>query len=159
MRYGANSTFLDLTQPYGKISRRPAAGPTLSFTQPDATPHSLHLNTLDALHHYETYNVIVSQPSKSSLPQVAYSDAPEAMAPLAQQAQAYHYYDPNLTAPEHPMGRTIFGLRRSTFWLCLVLIAVVIIAAVGGGVGGSIAVKNAKSVTLQPRLHWNHAGK
>ncbi|KAJ4293589.1 hypothetical protein N0V90_008872 [Kalmusia sp. IMI 367209] len=39
----------------------------------------------------------------------------------------------------------ICGVRRSTFWLAVVLAIVVIAAAVGGGVAGSLAVSNAKS--------------
>lgn len=40
--------------------------------------------------------------------------------------------------------RHICGLRSSTFWLALTLAAVIIAAAVGGGVGGSMAVAKAK---------------
>lgn len=40
--------------------------------------------------------------------------------------------------------RRICGLRRPTFFLTVALLAVIVIAAVGGGVGGSLAVKNAK---------------
>ena len=47
----------------------------------------------------------------------------------------------------HMLAKTpekrILGLHRSTFWLPVVLAIVVIAAAVGGGVGGSIAVTNA----------------
>lgn len=42
--------------------------------------------------------------------------------------------------------RTICGLQKKTFWLLLVLAIVVIGAAVGGGVGGAMAVNNAKYV-------------
>lgn len=41
-------------------------------------------------------------------------------------------------------GKRIMGLRKTTFWLLFALLVVVILAAVGGGVGGSLAVKNAK---------------
>ncbi|KAI1114777.1 hypothetical protein F5Y14DRAFT_412788 [Nemania sp. NC0429] len=40
--------------------------------------------------------------------------------------------------------RTIFGLRRPTFFLSLALVVVILAAAIGGGVGGSIAVQNAQ---------------
>ncbi|KAI0003427.1 hypothetical protein F4779DRAFT_602046 [Xylariaceae sp. FL0662B] len=43
-----------------------------------------------------------------------------------------------------PQERTICGLRRTTFFLLVALIIVIIAAAVGGGVGGSLAVQNAK---------------
>lgn len=36
------------------------------------------------------------------------------------------------------------GLRRSTFWLLAVLATITVLAAVGGSVGGSLAVANAK---------------
>ncbi|KAI1815818.1 hypothetical protein GGS20DRAFT_584112 [Poronia punctata] len=42
--------------------------------------------------------------------------------------------------------RTILGLRRPTFFLSVALAIVIIAAAVGGGVGGSMAVENAKNV-------------
>jgi hypothetical protein len=38
----------------------------------------------------------------------------------------------------------ILGLRRTTFTLATALVLVIIVAAVGGGVGGSMAVQNAK---------------
>ncbi|KAI0448804.1 hypothetical protein F5B21DRAFT_496364 [Xylaria acuta] len=41
--------------------------------------------------------------------------------------------------------RTIYGVRRATFFLSVALAVVIIAAAVGGGVGGSLAVQNAKS--------------
>lgn len=43
-----------------------------------------------------------------------------------------------------PSPKKIFGLARQTFWLLIALALVVIVAAVGGGVGGSIAVQNAR---------------
>ena len=43
--------------------------------------------------------------------------------------------------PASPRDR-ICGLRKTTFWLSLILAIVVIGAAVGGGVGGSLASKN-----------------
>ncbi|RWA06138.1 hypothetical protein EKO27_g8966 [Xylaria grammica] len=44
--------------------------------------------------------------------------------------------------------RTIWGVRRATFFLSIALVVVIIAAAVGGGVGGSLAVQNAKSACL-----------
>lgn len=41
-------------------------------------------------------------------------------------------------------GRTVLGMRNSTFCLLLALILVTLIAAIGGGVGGTMAVNNAK---------------
>lgn len=37
--------------------------------------------------------------------------------------------------------KTICGVRRPTFWLTLALVIVIIAAGVGGGVGGTLAVK------------------
>ncbi|TGJ82604.1 hypothetical protein E0Z10_g6165 [Xylaria hypoxylon] len=47
-------------------------------------------------------------------------------------------------APE----RTICGVRRATFFLSIALVVVIIAAAVGAGVGGSLAVQNAKSACI-----------
>lgn len=51
------------------------------------------------------------------------------------------YTRPNV-APNRP--RTYCGLARSTFLLALTLVVVIIAAAVGGGVGGTLAVRNAR---------------
>jgi hypothetical protein len=40
--------------------------------------------------------------------------------------------------------KTICGLRLATFCLLITLILVVLIAAIGGGIGGTMAVKNAR---------------
>lgn len=72
----------------------------------------------------------------------------------------YQYADPNQSFPHKadyaPSGNgdrgvpqdspLICGVRKSTFWLATILAIVVVAAAVGGGVGGSIAVSNAKYV-------------
>jgi hypothetical protein len=92
----------------------------------------------------------MSHSAKSPLPQVAYSDGPEVLESYPHQAQAYPDYEPTLSAPRQHEDSMILGLRRPTFWLCLILIAVVVIAGVGGGVGGSLAVQNAKSVIPRP---------
>lgn len=44
--------------------------------------------------------------------------------------------------PQYPQQpRLICGLRRTTFWLLVALAALIVVGAVGGGVGGSIAAK------------------
>jgi hypothetical protein len=88
---------------------------------------------------------------------------------MAQQQQAYmaqqppmteYYYGPGMkaftpvgtqyapsTVPppnEPPAEKTIMGMRRTTFILAVLLALVIVIAAVGGGVGGTLAVQNAK---------------
>lgn len=67
-----------------------------------------------------------------------YSDRPH-----TQEAVPPQYYH---GSPEEEMKkeRTICGFAVATFWLSLALVLVVIVAAVGGGVGGSMAVNNAK---------------
>jgi hypothetical protein len=47
-----------------------------------------------------------------------------------------HYY--------YPQQREICGLRRTTFFLILTLTIVVLAAGIGGGVGATTAVNNAK---------------
>lgn len=50
---------------------------------------------------------------------------------------------PLLTTPgAHEL--TIFGMRRVTFVLSALLALAVVVAAVGGGVGGTMAVQNAR---------------
>ncbi|KAI0159561.1 hypothetical protein GGR57DRAFT_499888 [Xylariaceae sp. FL1272] len=46
--------------------------------------------------------------------------------------------------PEDTPARPILGLRRPTFFLSLALIVVILAAAIGAGVGGSVAANNAK---------------
>ncbi|KAI1294290.1 hypothetical protein F5Y03DRAFT_319404 [Xylaria venustula] len=55
---------------------------------------------------------------------------------------------PGPALPTYTRERTIFGIRRTTFFLSITVIVVVIVAAVGGGVGGSLAVQNAKSACI-----------
>lgn len=45
----------------------------------------------------------------------------------------------------------ICGIKRSTFFLAVILGAIIIAASVGGGVGGSIAVSNARYASIFPR--------
>ena len=87
----------------------------------------------------------MTYPSNSVLPQVAYGEGPEVVRSDPPQSKLGHEHVPSYLKPAK--SPTILGLRHPTFWLLLILIAVVIIAAVGGGVGGSLAVKNAKSVS------------
>jgi hypothetical protein len=84
----------------------------------------------------------MSQVSQPSSPQMMYSDGPEVFQSYPEQLPPQVAHSHPATQPEE--APRIFGLRRQTFWLVLILLAVVIVAAVGGGVGGSIAVQNAK---------------
>jgi len=62
--------------------------------------------------------------------------------------QYQHAYYPGQGYPAPEPERTIFGVRRTTFFLSLALAIVIIAAAVGGGVGGSMAVENARKYVL-----------
>ncbi|KAH7323592.1 hypothetical protein BKA65DRAFT_71369 [Rhexocercosporidium sp. MPI-PUGE-AT-0058] len=66
-----------------------------------------------------------------------YSDQPQEAVP----PQYYH------GSPEgdRRKERTICGFRAATFFLSLALVLVILAAAIGGGVGGTMAVNNAKS--------------
>lgn len=74
------------------------------------------------------------------------------VAPENRLPQSIPVYDEKQVSPHQnfpPAGdgtagdKTIFGLRRPTFFLLLLLVLVIIIAAVAGGVGGSVAVSKA----------------
>ena len=46
--------------------------------------------------------------------------------------------------PHEEKRTSVCGMRPVTFFLVLALIFTIVVAAVGGGVGGSMAVENAK---------------
>jgi hypothetical protein len=48
-------------------------------------------------------------------------------------------------AIEKQAPRTIFGLRRTSFWLVIVIVVLILAGAIGGGVGGSLANKSAST--------------
>jgi hypothetical protein len=55
--------------------------------------------------------------------------------------------DANKTGAYHERetrGKLICGLNRQAFWFVIIVAVVVIIAAVGAGVGSSLAIQNAK---------------
>ncbi|CZS89596.1 uncharacterized protein RCO7_02513 [Rhynchosporium graminicola] len=57
----------------------------------------------------------------------------------------YYYASPESDARKQ---RTICGVRPATFFLSLALVVVTLVAAIGGGVGGTMAVNNAKSANV-----------
>jgi hypothetical protein len=59
-------------------------------------------------------------------------------------------------AGEVNQPRTEDSPRRHKLWALVVLIAIVIAAAVGGGIGGALAVQNAKLVLLMDMTTHNH---
>ena len=71
-------------------------------------------------------------------PQQSYTPIQSGLEVAPQQTPAYYQY------PPQQGERTIFGLRRTTFFLSVALAVVIIAAAVGGGVGGTLAVQNAR---------------
>ncbi|KAH7380959.1 hypothetical protein BKA64DRAFT_713513 [Cadophora sp. MPI-SDFR-AT-0126] len=66
-----------------------------------------------------------------------YSDRPQEAVP-----PQYYYGSPEGDARKE---RTMCGVRPVTFVLSLALVLVILAAAIGGGVGGTMAVNNAKS--------------
>jgi hypothetical protein len=81
-------------------------------------------------------------PSPAQQYQQSYHPVDSGLEVAPQQQPAYGHYHPHQGQEGPP--QTILGLRRTTFFLSLALVAVIIIAAVGGGVGGSLAVQNAR---------------
>lgn len=53
------------------------------------------------------------------------------------------YYDAPMK-PHEVKEQRICGLRKTTFFLALALLLVILAAGIGGGVGGTMAVNNAK---------------
>ena len=92
----------------------------------------------------------MSHPSNSALPQVAFGEGIEVSHSYPHQQKPQHAGVQALSSPQPTKSPNILGLRRQTFWLSLILIAVVVTAAVGGGVGGYFAVQNAKLVFSKP---------
>lgn len=90
--------------------------------------------------------------SDCNLPEVSYSQEPEVqhshlpqLAPGKEILATQHEQGPR---PLPPLAKSkILGLERQTFLLVLVLVIVIIAEAIGGGVGGSLAVQNARSAT------------
>jgi len=72
--------------------------------------------------------------------------------PFQQQPFDKHYNSYNTSPPVPPeiahskedKQNKLLGLRKPTFFLSLALVCMVIVAAIAGGVGGSIAVENAR---------------
>ncbi|KAG4438079.1 hypothetical protein IFR05_006445 [Cadophora sp. M221] len=62
--------------------------------------------------------------------------------PPAPYPYPYPYPYPPPTSPSQE--KTICGVRRPTFWLSLILIFVIIASGIGGGLGGTLAVRDIK---------------
>lgn len=98
-------------------------------------------------------------------------DAPEVITPEAVYSHTTQY-PPKWEPPAHrpstppevaPRGRscwgrrTICGLAPVVFILLVTLAVVIVAAAVGGGIGGSLAVKNARSYVMTYSFWNEHA--
>jgi len=67
------------------------------------------------------------------------------------QVYGYHYQEADgfpgqfdKSAAPKRSRKTIAGVQVPVFWVIIILVTLVVAAAIGGGVGGSIAVKRAK---------------
>jgi hypothetical protein len=74
---------------------------------------------------------------------VDYSNAPETYHEAPQHVPQTQQ-EKELWNPQPGRSSRICGISRQTFCFALILLAVVVTAAVGGGVGGSLAVEHAK---------------
>lgn len=81
---------------------------------------------------------------QSDAPQVVHNNRPEVLYTHEDTNQKESLHAQTIPSPELAKNSNIFGPQRPTFWLLVILVAVVIIAAVGGGIGGSLAVQKAK---------------
>ncbi|KAL2062869.1 hypothetical protein VTL71DRAFT_5941 [Oculimacula yallundae] len=80
--------------------------------------------------------------SQSGQHQVTMGDKFHADQPQSAVPPQYYYPSPEQDVRKE---RTILGVRPATFFLSLALVVVILVAAIGGGVGGTMAVNNAKS--------------
>jgi hypothetical protein len=91
----------------------------------------------------------------SDAPQVAYDVSPQPYhddhsqklpvpaTTLMQKPETYAYYDEgHQLSRSHPS--TILGLRKSNFWILVLIAFIVVAVTIGGSVGGSMAVRNNK---------------
>jgi hypothetical protein len=85
----------------------------------------------------EIYHEAPQQVPQAPQAHYTWSAPPEKNHPTEQNAS---------TENDQPFGKSsrICGAQRQTFWLVMILLIVVLAASVGGGVGGSLAVENAK---------------
>ncbi len=118
---------------------------------PEAKPATAHTDTTYAAgpepYYYSAPEVVgqeaanIKSPDQTGYAALHNSQYIEQMPGNAPQYdQSQHGFEPGGAEPAK-----ILGLRRTTFVLSVLLVAVAIIAAVGGGVGGSLAVQNAKN--------------
>ncbi|KAK9423314.1 hypothetical protein SUNI508_04208 [Seiridium unicorne] len=77
--------------------------------------------------------------------EVNHKDSPQPEAIYVPHLQPFNYEQTIKTSREPQSPSKIWGMPKSTFWVLVLLAAVVIAASVGGGVGASLAVATAQS--------------
>lgn len=80
-------------------------------------------------------------------PQVVHHSDLEVAPPHTSPAPKYEPNDAYVEGQPHyePVQRMVWGLQPIVFWLLMALGFVVLAAGIGGGVGGTLAVNNAKT--------------
>lgn len=74
------------------------------------------------------------------------SEAPKSIY-IGRNGSIQHGPDKTVENSAHSASLLSFRIRRSTLWLGIALILVIACAVIGGGLGGSVAVKHAKAVS------------
>lgn len=82
-------------------------------------------------------------PMANAVPESGLEVVPESSPYFQKSASLSPYGGAPNSAGQGKEERKFCGLRRTTFILFVLLVLVTVIAAIGGGVGGSLAVKNA----------------
>ena len=69
---------------------------------------------------------------------------------VGKQAVVANVYNVQPESSRPTEERKIFGLRRKTFFILLPVVFVILLGAIGGGVGGTIAARNRKQAATVP---------
>lgn len=81
----------------------------------------------------------------ASNPQVVHHSDLEVVDPHLETKYQQGFANADGQSHHEPGGKTIWGLQATVFWLLMALVFVVLAAGIGGGVGGTLAVNNAKT--------------
>ena len=94
-------------------------------------------------------------PTKSPPPHTSPSQPSDWSYRDSEATKFERYPEPYGETSEPKRSQNICGLRPVTFWILVALIFLICAGAIGGGVGGSLAVQSSKSaadsVTRKPR--------
>jgi hypothetical protein len=85
-------------------------------------------------------------------PEYHYANDTHKVAIPPSESQEYGYgKNPNAMVHEQDQPRTICGLRKRTFWIVAIVALIILVAVIGGGVGGALASKKSdtKAETAQ----------